>query len=210
VGLYHLRRGRADEGKRYLEAVIAAHNNRVNAAAVAGCWLALAAVHLEAGECRVAETALANALAIAREGGNVLLECWILPVLAAGALTWGDREAAARAIDRGFELLTPSEDWRGLPAPLHVARGMLAVHDARWDDAERDFETAVTLNQRYAMPYDEARALHEWGRMHLRRNAVADPEHARRRLGEALSIFKRLGAVGEEHSVTALLPPLRG
>ena len=209
AGLHYLRQGRLDEAQSYLEGVIAAHDNRLNIAAVGGCSLALAGVHLERGDPAAAEAALRKALEIARGGGNVLFECWVLPSLAELHLRAGDIDSAARAVERGFELLTPGEDWRGLPAPLHLARAMLASAQGRRDEAEHDLETAVGLNRRYQLPFDEARALAEWGRLSLARGSAGGRERARERFGAALALFERVGAAGEVVKIRAALEPLR-
>lgn len=209
MGLHRLRQGRVDEARNYLENVVIEHANRINIAAIGGSWLGLAGVHLERGDCANAEAALGKAMEIARRGDNVLFECWVLPVLAELHLRLGDNDGAARTIGRGFKLLAPAEDWRGLPAPLHLARAMRAVRLRRWDEAEHDFETARAINHRYELPFDEARTLAEWGGMYLSRGTPADRERARERLVAALAMFERIGAVNEVGEVRTILEPLR-
>ncbi len=209
VGLHYRRQGQLGRARRHLEVAIAEHAVRLNIGAVAGCWLGLACVHLEDGERPAARAAIEKALEIARNGGNLLFECWVLPVSAEMYLAERDRERAAQAIDRGFQLLAPGEDWRGLPAPLHLARAMLAAADRRWTNAEHDFEAAVELNRRFRLPYDEATTLAAWGRMDVVRGSGGHRERSRERFASALAIFERVQAVAEAQAVRAELEALR-
>jgi hypothetical protein len=100
-------------------------------------------------------------------------------------------------VTRGFDLLTSDQDWRGLSAPIHLVRGMLAGAERRWDEAERSFEMALTTNRRYELPWDEAKTLLAWGTLDGMRARAADRERSRQRFGAALEIFQRIGASRE-------------
>src|SRR5437660_1637013 len=152
-----------------------------------------------------AESALDRALEIARTGGNVLFQCWIFPRLAECALRFGDHRAAAQAVQNGFRLLTPGEDWRGLPASLHLARGQVAAGEQRWSEAEADFEMALALNRLYTCVPDEARTLVAWVRMRLARGRPDDGAGAREQLGAAAATVGATGAACDLEEVKALL-----
>jgi hypothetical protein len=138
----------------------------------------------------------------------VLFELWVLPVLVELYLATGRREAAADGVARGFALLTPGQNWRGLPAPMHLARATVAAAGGRWADAEHDFEAAVALTRRYGLPFDEARTLAAWGAMYAARGARDDRERARERLGPALALFERVDAARDAAKVRAALARL--
>jgi tetratricopeptide (TPR) repeat protein len=68
---------------------------------------------------------------------------------------------------------------------------MLLTMREQWDEAAQTFVEAVTLPRSLPYPYAEAQALYEWGRMLA---AAGKPTQARKRFGEALTIFQDLGA----------------
>jgi ATP/maltotriose-dependent transcriptional regulator MalT len=205
VGAHYLEGGDLEGAQRYLERTMVAHEQRMNVGAVGALWFGLAGIHIRRGDRAAAESALDRALEIARAGGNVLFQCWIFPRLAECALRSGDHRAAAQAVENGFRLLTPGEDWRGLPALLHLARGQVAVGERRWSDAEADFETALALNRLYTCVPDEARTLVAWARMRLARGRPDDGARAREQLGQASAIFERARAVCDLEEVKELL-----
>ena len=165
--------------------------------------------HLSLGRHREAQTLLRPSLEICRNGGNVLFQLWVLPALAEVCLETGRLDEARRCVGDATRLMVPGRNWYGLPGGVDLVRAMLATVERRWDEAEQTFERAVEINQRYALPFDEARTLAAWGRMHLARGVAGDRAHARDRLGEALEIFERLEATGEIPKLREMLDPLR-
>lgn len=205
LGFRDLRLGRLAEARSYLARILEVWEVRNQVAAISACSLVLAACDLESGDHALAEQRATRSLEICRRGGNVLFELWALPVLCEIYLKTARRERAAECIERGFALMSPNQNWRGLPAPLHLARAMLAMSDRRWDEAERDFETALAIDRRYVLPFDEAKTLAEWGRMDLVRASAGDRERAGERLGQALAIFERVAAAREVEKVRVTL-----
>ena len=165
VGFLDLRRGRLTESRDYLGRMLGIWDTRKQVAAVSACSLMLAACDLEAGDHAAAESRALKSLDICRRGGNVLFELWVLPLLVELYLATGATVKATECVTRGFALLAHGQDWRGLPAPVHLARGNLAVAERRWDEAARDFEIAVAINRRHELPFDEAKTLAAWGRL---------------------------------------------
>lgn len=53
------------------------------------------------------------------------------------------------------------------------------------------------------LPWDEARARHEWGRMHLARGEPRDRAQVREQLGQALARFEGVGARRDTETVRA-------
>jgi tetratricopeptide (TPR) repeat protein len=194
IGFHYLRQGEWDKARDYLEGAIAVHNDSNNLAAVDACSFALGSLSLEEGNFPKAEELLLKSLEICRNGGNVLFELWVLPVLAELYLKTGQPDKAAEYVDKAFELLKPDQNWYGLPAPVYLARGMLAAARKDWDTATDSFDKAIQINRQYQLPWDEARTLYERGLMYLARGGQADRDRAHEDLDEALAIFQKVGA----------------
>jgi tetratricopeptide (TPR) repeat protein len=194
IGFHYLRQGEWDKARAYLEGAIAVHKDRNNLAAVGACFFALSSLSLEEGDFPKAEELLLKSLEICRNGGNVLFELWVLPVLAELCLKTGQPDKAVGYVDRGFELMKPDQNWYGLPAPLHLARGMLATAQKDWGMATSSFDKAIEINRQYQLPWDEARTLYERGLMYLACGGQADRDKAHEDLDEALVIFQKVGA----------------
>lgn len=138
VGFRELRLGRFEDARANLERILAIYEERRQVAAISGVCLQLAACDLEAGDHVAAEAHALRSLGICRDGGNVLFELWVLPLLVELYLSTGATVKATKCVTRGFALLTPDQNWRGLPAPMHLARGNLAAAEGRWDEAACD------------------------------------------------------------------------
>ncbi|MGI8967959.1 MAG: tetratricopeptide repeat protein [Chloroflexota bacterium] len=91
-------------------------------------------------------------------------------------------EAVEQAIRRNHELAL---------VDLLRARGLVLRRQGLREDAGHAFEASVTLARQMPYPYAEARALHVWGEMLITDGAK---QEGLTRLGEALTIFQRLGA----------------
>jgi tetratricopeptide (TPR) repeat protein len=194
VGFHYLRQGEWDKARDYLEGAIAVHEDRNNLAAVDACTFTLGSLNLELENYPKAEEFLLKSLEICRNGGNVLFELWVLPVLAELYLKTGQPDKAAEYADRGFELMKPDQNWYGLPAPIHLAKGMLATARKDWDTATNSFGKATEINRQYQLPWDEAKTLYERGLMYLARGGQGDREKAHEDLDGALAIFQKVGA----------------
>ena len=124
----------------------------------------------------------------------MLFELWVLPVLAELYLKIGQPEKTAGYVDRGFELMKPDQNWYGLPAPMYLAKGMLATARKDWGTAAESFDKAIQINRQYQLPWDEAKTLYERGLMYLSRGRKVDRDKAHKDLDEALAIFQKVGA----------------
>jgi len=191
IGLHYLRQGDWIRARAYQDQAIAAHQARNSIAAVGGCSFVLGNLSLQEGNYAEAEELLLRSLQICHNGGNVLFELWVLPVLAELYLKMGQPDQATEYIERGFELLKPDRNWYGLPAPLHTAKGVLASSQRKWVEAEKSFDKAVAINRQYELPWDEARALYEWGTMY---GQSKKKEAAYEKLDKAMALFTKVGA----------------
>jgi tetratricopeptide (TPR) repeat protein len=194
LGFLYFRLGEWDKAKEVLQGALSAHEDRHNPAGVNGCSFTLGSLDLELGNYPKSEELLLRSLGICRKGGNVLFEIWVLPVLAELYLKMGQPDKAAEYVDRGFELLKPDRNWYGLPAPMYLAKGMLATARQDWGKAAESFDKAIQINRQFQLPWDEARTLYERGLMYLARNGKGDREKAHEDLDEALAIFQKVGA----------------
>ena len=194
LGLLYFRLGEWDKAREVLEETLLVHDDRHNLVAVKACCLALGSLNLEMGNHPKAEEHLLKSLEICRNGGNVLFELWVLPVLAELYLKMGQTEKAAEYVDRGFALLKPDQNWYGLPAPVYLAKGMLATARKDWGTAAESFDKAIQINRQYQRPWDEAKTLYERGLMYLSRGRKVDRDKAHEDLDEALAIFQKVGA----------------
>jgi class 3 adenylate cyclase/tetratricopeptide (TPR) repeat protein len=194
VGFHYLRRGEWDSAKKYLQRALSAFQENGQVAAVAGCSFILGSLNLELGNHAKAEELLLKSLGICQKGGNVIFELWILPVLCELFLKMKQPEKTAGYVDRGFELLKPDQNWYGLPAPIYMAKGMLATQKQDWKTATELFEKAIHINRQYRLPWDEAKTFYELGMMFLGRDREGDRESAREKFDFALEIFERIGA----------------
>jgi ATP/maltotriose-dependent transcriptional regulator MalT len=197
VGFALLRRGEIEAARHSLDRTLARMTERNQIAAISGCSFVLGLLATEEGRLNDAAALLRRSLDIARHGGSVLFELWVLPALCEVLIEMGDREGARTCLERGFSLLETGRNWYGLPAPMHRARALLAREEHAWDEAETDLGQAVTLDRRFALPWDEAKTFYEWARLHRRRDRPGDREQAASKRAAARQVFERIGAARE-------------
>jgi tetratricopeptide (TPR) repeat protein len=194
LGLLYFRLGNWDRAGKVLQEVLAGQEDAHNTVGVKACCFALGSLNLELGDYPKAEEFLLKSLGICQKGGNVVFELWVLPVLAELYLKTGQPDKAGEYVDRGFELLKPDKNWYGLPAPMYLAKGMLATARKDWGTAAESFDKAIQINRQYQLPWDEAKTLYERGLMYLSRGHKVDRDKAHEDLDEALAIFQKVGA----------------
>jgi len=193
-GFLYLRLGEWEKAQEILKWALSAHEGRHNFVAANACCITLGSLNLELGDYPKAEDLLLKSLGICHKGGNLVSELWVLPVLAELYLRMGKPDKAAEYVDRGFELLKPDKSWYGLPAPMYLAKGMLAAARKDWGTAAESFDKAIQINRQYQLPWDEAKTLYERGLMYLAHGRKGDREKAHEDLDEALAIFQKVGA----------------
>jgi tetratricopeptide (TPR) repeat protein len=201
LGFLYLRAGEWERARQVLEEALSLHDAGHNTVAVKAFYFVLGSLSLEEGDFPKAEELLLKSLEICRNGGNVLFELWVLPVLAELYLKIGQPERAAKYVNRGFELMKPDQNWYGLPAPMYLAKGILATAQKNWDTATESFDKSIQINWQYQLPWDEARTLYERGLMCLARGGKGDRDKAHGDLDEALAIFQKVGAKKDAEKV---------
>ena len=193
-GFLYLRLGEWGKAQEILNWNLSVQQDRHNFVAVNACCITLGSLNMEMDNYSKAEELLLRSLEICQKGGNVVSELWTLPLLAELYLKMGKPEKAAEYVDRGFELMKPDKNWYGLPAPMYLARGMLATARKDWTTAAESFDKAIQINRQYQLPWDEAKDLYERGLMYLAHGRKADRDKAHEDLDEALAIFQKVGA----------------
>jgi class 3 adenylate cyclase len=143
------------------------------------------------GDDNAAQALLQDLLATAAEGGHVGTELGVRAELAlclAGAGRPGD---ATEHVTRCREILSGGEDWRGAVGRVALAEGAVMAAGGRLEEAGERFGEAVEIARRFSLPWDEAEALHHFGRAQL---AAGDRAGAAEKLAGALDVYRRHGA----------------
>lgn len=90
------------------------------------------------------------------------------------------------------ETLISRTDYQPLKIQLYSAQGERFQRDSLYSEAKSCYESALALSRRLSLPYEEAKAISNLGRLALARG---DYEDALTRMKQALAIFRRLGAL---------------
>ncbi|HEU5440917.1 MAG TPA: adenylate/guanylate cyclase domain-containing protein [Ktedonobacterales bacterium] len=116
----------------------------------------------------------------------------------------GDHELYNRYISQALEL-----GWRSGARKAHAqairARGIVALADGCWEDAQCEFESALQRFQELGTPWEEARTRYALSGLFARRGEPGDAERGHEELTAALAIFERLHAVRDIARVRAAL-----
>lgn len=126
-----------------------------------------------------------------RPGLQELDVTFLLPRLAWALLELGEEAQALSVATEAVERARVQHYHLALADALRVQGVVMAV-DRKWEQVEPLFEEAVSVARSMPYPYAEARALFEWGRV---LDEKGEPGKARKRLQDALAIFRRLGAI---------------
>ena len=143
------------------------------------------------GDFSEAERYLQEALAIAVAGPVRPAELSVRAFLARVAIARGDAAAAAEQLGCCETILAEGEDWRGLAGRVALATAGLASLRGSMTEAAAQFEQALATFRRFSLPWDEAEALHQWGRALTRAGRQAQ---AGEKLSAAEAIYRRLRA----------------
>ena len=91
------------------------------------------------------------------------------------------------------EIIANGEDWRGLVVVVARAEAIVAAAEEKYEDAEAQFAKAFQIFQRYHVPFEEAEALHYWGRA---LNNAGEQARANEKLDAAIAITGAAVPVG--------------
>jgi tetratricopeptide (TPR) repeat protein len=138
-----------------------------------------------------AEAKLHENLAIAIEAPHLALELNTRAELASILAETGRPDQARPHLARCREVIAAGEDWRGLVGHIERAEAVVAAAEARFDDANRHFEQAAAIYRRYQVPFEQAEALHYWGRA---LTAAGGRGAALEKLDGATELYRRHGA----------------
>jgi tetratricopeptide (TPR) repeat protein len=116
------------------------------------------------GEHARAEALFRYGLDNAHPESVVLLEMRARPWLARLYVEMNRLDAALEQVARCRQIMAAGEDWRGLVGNVALAEAIVGAERGNYDSAERQFESAMVIHQKYHLAWDEADTLQYWGR----------------------------------------------
>ena len=116
------------------------------------------------GEHARAEALFRYGLDNAHPESVVLLEMRARPWLARVYVAMNRLDEAAEQVARCRQIMAAGEDWRGLVGNVALAEGIVGSERGNYNIAERQFESALVVHQKYHLAWDEADTLQYWGR----------------------------------------------
>jgi tetratricopeptide (TPR) repeat protein len=199
-GRLRLAEGAWEEATRYLEASLAAYQERANRSLQLKVQCLLAERDVLTGDPAAACARLLPLLdPPGREEWDVTQ--YLLPVLAWAELALGEVEQAAATVADAVRRARQGPCRLGLVNALCV-QAMVLLAQQRREEATQSLEEGLAVARRLPYPQGEGRLLEVYGRLHLASGRAAS---ARERLEAALAIFRRLGARKDAERVELLL-----
>jgi class 3 adenylate cyclase len=132
-----------------------------------------------------------HAIELSVRAGMVYYEIWFRPQLAALLAEMGEPAEAQIQLTRCREILGSGEDWRGSAGMVSRAEAAVAAAEGRSRDAAKFFESALATFREFELAWEEAEALHLWGRTLI---AAGERRGATEKLDAALEIYRRIEA----------------
>ena len=126
--------------------------------------ITLGATYLLLGEYARAESHLLYGLDNGDRGPLVLQEMRARPWLARVYLAMNRLDVAAEQVARCRQIMADGEDWRGRAGDVALAEAVVAATRGNYDIADRQFESALAIHQKYHLGWALADTLHCWGR----------------------------------------------
>jgi tetratricopeptide (TPR) repeat protein/transcriptional regulator with XRE-family HTH domain len=201
-GRLHGAEGDRETARRYLEesSDLAVRSNHL--LPLRAAQKLLAEYDLEEGHPAAAHARLAALLA--RSGVNEMDVHEVLPVLAWAHLELGRVAEAGAVIAQAICGMRADDNVLDLVDALRV-QALVATRQGHWVAAEQALEEGLRHARRMPYPHAEARLLHTWGVLLLRKG---EGEAAGHRLAAALEMFGRLGARAHAEEVEGALATL--
>jgi DNA-binding CsgD family transcriptional regulator len=175
----------------------------------------LARLYRVRGDRAQAEELFKKVLEVVGEERFLAFEMVDRPDLALLYVEMGRFEEARAQLERCGEIMAQGEDWRGVAGRVALAEAALAAAQGDPEAARPQFERALDIFRHYRLPWDQAEALHLWGRT----CAAAGRRYRPRALeafDAAIDIYQRHGAgqcwidrveTDRKHVLGSLHPP---
>jgi class 3 adenylate cyclase len=155
-----------------------------------GCRSSVATLEQLRGDASAIEEALGAQLAMAHEVDNAAVQIVARRDLVAHLVAVGRVEEAAAHAAEARSLIDAGREWRARVGELAEIEAVVSAAQGRLADAEGRFAEAVDIARRYGLVWNEAEALHDWGRALL---AAGERGSAVEKLDAALEIYRRCG-----------------
>ena len=124
-------------------------------------------------------------------GPSATQEMRARPLLTRVYVAMNRLDVAAEQMARCRELMATDEDWRGRAGDVSRAEAILEAAHADYDLANRQFESALAIHQRYHSAWEQADTLESWGRALA---AAGDHDAATQKFDAAIEIYRSRGA----------------
>ena len=143
------------------------------------------------GEDSRAEAQLQYGLDNGGRGPSATQEMRARPLLTRVYVAMNRLDVAAEQMARCRELMATDEDWRGRAGDVSRAEAILEAARADYDLANRQFESALAIHQRFHSAWEQADTLECWGRALA---AAGDHGAATQKFDAAIEIYRSRGA----------------
>jgi len=182
--------GRWEEAEELFESEIVEARSVDNLLEASNCTLTLATLLRVRGAARRASLLPGEAVA---DGGqaNLMYEMQMRPTLSRAHAELSEYDAAERELGRCREILAAGEDWRGMSGDVGLAAAVLAAARGRYQEAEGQFDAALSIFCRYSAPWAEADTLECWASALV---AAGDRARAAEKFDAAIEVYRRIGA----------------
>ena len=147
----------------------------------------LGRLHHARSEYSKAENLLSRALAIV-QGQHLYTEIDIRSELTVLYVDSARAIEAQSHLARLREIINAGENWCGLAGHVARAEAAVALAEGRFQNAQGHFEAALEISRRFQVPWDEAEALHRWGRA---LDAAGEHQRALEMFDAAIEIYER-------------------
>ncbi len=182
--------GQWEEAEELFESEIVESRSVGNLVEVSNCNSMLAILLRVRGAAQHASSALGEALA---EIGvaSVRSEMQMRPALSRANTELGRFDAAEQELARCRDIVALGEDWRGVSGDVGLAAAVLAAARGRHQEAEGEFDAALSIFCRYSAPWEEADTLECWAGALV---AAGDHRRAGEKFDAAIEVYRRIGA----------------
>jgi tetratricopeptide (TPR) repeat protein len=120
-----------------------------------------------------------------------LADMHIRPELALHYLEMGKLDAARQQVSYCEEIVAKGGDWRGLLGHVAFAAGAVAAAEDNYVMADGRYASAIEIYKRFKLAWQEADALHYWGRALF---AAGEAERASEKFDLSIECYRRMGA----------------